>query len=145
MADEGLKIWQSYHVSSAKNPESNAQESQHAQVEMLVGSWLPLPDVAELLDVPITRVHSLIDERAVLALRIGERKIRSVPAEFFIENRPLDSLKGTFAVLFDAGYSDEEAIAWLFTPDDSLPGRPVDALQEGRKTEIRRRAQSLAW
>ncbi|MDN5668457.1 MAG: DNA-binding protein [Renibacterium salmoninarum] len=114
-------------------------------METLVGQWLPLPDVAELLDVSITRVHSLIDERAVLALRIGERKIRSIPAEFFAENRPLDSLKGTFAVLLDAGYSDDEAIAWLFTPDDSLPGRPVDALHAGRKTEIRRRAQALAW
>jgi Rv2175c C-terminal domain of unknown function len=47
--------------------------------------------------------------------------------------------------LGDAGFSDEEAIIWLFTADDSLPGRPVDALREGRKTEIRRRAQALAW
>ena len=49
------------------------------------------------------------------------------------------------AVLGDAGYSDEELIIWLFTPDESLGGRPIDALREGRKTEIRRRAQSLAW
>ena len=48
-------------------------------------------------------------------------------------------------VLADAGYSDEELIVWLFTPDESLRGRPIDALREGRKTEIRRRAQSLAW
>ncbi len=41
--------------------------------------------------------------------------------------------------------SDEELITWLFTPDESLRGRPIDALREGRKTEIRRRAQSLAW
>ena len=145
MAGKRPKIWQSCLVSTAENPESNPAETQHSRVETLVGQWLPLPDVAELLDVSITRVHSLIDERAVLALRIGERKIRSIPAEFFAENRPLDSLKGTFAVLLDAGYSDEEAIAWLFTPDDSLPGRPVDALPAGRKTEIRRRAQALAW
>jgi len=26
-----------------------------------------------------------------------------------------------------------------------LPGRPIDALRDGRKTEIRRRAQALAW
>lgn len=145
MAFRRPKIWQAYLVSTAENPESNTPERQHALVEALVGEWLPLPDVAQLLDVSITRVHSLIDERAVLGLRIGERKIRSVPAEFFAENRPLDSLKGTFAVLLDAGYSDEESIAWLFTPDDSLPGRPVDALHAGRKTEIRRRAQALAW
>lgn len=132
-------------MSTAENSQENSQETRLSRVESLVGQWLALPDVAELLDLPITRVHSLIEERAVLALRIGERKIRSVPAQFFTENGPLDSLKGTFAVLLDAGYSDEEAIAWLFTPDDSLPGRPVDALHAGRKTEIRRRAQSLAW
>lgn len=145
MAYAHRKIWQAYRVSTAENAEPTRPESAAQSVEAIVGQWLPLPDVAELLDIPITRVHSLIDERAVLALRIGARKIRSVPAEFFAEGRPLDSLKGTFAVLLDAGYTDAETIAWLFTADDSLPGRPVDALHAGRKTEIRRRAQALAW
>ncbi|MFI5084339.1 MAG: Rv2175c family DNA-binding protein [Actinomycetales bacterium] len=114
-------------------------------VEELVGEWLALPDVAELLNVSITRVHGLLNDRTLLALRIGERKIRSVPAQFFVDGAVLDSLKGTVGVLVDAGYSDEEAITWLFTEDDSLPGSPVRALREGRKTEIRRRAQALAW
>jgi hypothetical protein len=114
-------------------------------VESLVGDWLPLPDVAELLDVSITKVHGLLDERALAAIRVGERKIRSVPAAFLQEGHVVESLKGTIVVLSDAGYSDEELITWLFTPDDSLRGRPIDALREGRKTEIRRRAQSLAW
>ena len=35
-----------------------------------------------MLDVSITKVHGLLDERALAALRIGERKIRSVPAAF---------------------------------------------------------------
>jgi hypothetical protein len=106
---------------------------------------LPLPDVAQLLDVSITKVHGLLDERALAALRIGERRIRSVPAAFLQDGHVVDSLKGTIIVLADAGFSDEELIGWLFTPDESLRGRPIDALREGRKTEIRRRAQSLAW
>ena len=57
----------------------------------------------------------------------------------------LDSLKGTITVLHDAGFEDEEAITWLYTADESLPGRPIDALREGRKTEIRRRAAALGW
>ncbi len=36
-------------------------------------------------------------------------------------------------------------LRWLFTPDDSLPGTPIDALRGGRKTEVRRRAQALAF
>jgi hypothetical protein len=114
-------------------------------VETLVGDWLPLPDVAQMLDVSITKVHGLLDERALAALRIGERRIRSVPAAFLQDGHVVDSLKGTIVVLSDAGFSDEELIGWLFTPDESLRGRPIDALREGRKTEIRRRAQSLAW
>ncbi|WP_045732415.1 Rv2175c family DNA-binding protein [Pseudarthrobacter chlorophenolicus] len=116
-----------------------------SNVENLVGEWLPLPDVAQLLNVSITRVHGLIDERALVAARVGERNIRSVPAEFLQDGQVVESLKGTIVVLADAGYSDEDLIAWLFTPDESLRGRPIDALREGRKTEIRRRAQTLAW
>jgi hypothetical protein len=104
-----------------------------------------LPDVAQLLDVSITKVHGLLDERALAALRIGERRIRSVPAAFIQDGHVVDSLKGTIVVLADAGFSDEELIVWLFTPEDSLRGRPIDALRDGRKTEIRRRAQLLAW
>jgi len=115
------------------------------ELEELVSDWLTLPDVAERLDINISKVHSLLEERALLALRLGERKIRSVPAAFINDGAILDSLKGTISVLTDAGFTDEEMIRWLFTADETLPGRPVDALLEGRKTEIRRRAQALAW
>ncbi|MER2135363.1 MAG: Rv2175c family DNA-binding protein [Arthrobacter sp.] len=115
------------------------------ELEELVSDWLTLPDAAEQLDVTISKVHSLLEERALLAVRLGERKIRSIPAVFINDGAILDSLKGTISVLTDAGFSDEEMLRWLFTPDETLPGRPVDALKEGRKTEIRRRAQALAW
>jgi hypothetical protein len=116
-----------------------------SEIENLVSDWLPLPDVAERLGCPVTKVHGLLDERALVALRIGERRIRSVPALFLDGDHVVDSLKGTIAVLVDAGFTDEELVAWLFTPDESLGGRPIDALRAGRKTEIRRRAQILAW
>jgi hypothetical protein len=48
-------------------------------------------------------------------------------------------------VLADAGFSDEETLRWLFT-DDDYPGAPVDALRsQVGKTEVRRRAQALAF
>ncbi|GAA1413693.1 transcriptional regulator [Glutamicibacter uratoxydans] len=114
-------------------------------IENLVGQWLNLPTVAEILDVDIRRVHRLLDERAIIDLRIGDRKVRSIPADFLQDDQIVDSLKGTLSVLKDSGFSDEESIAWLFTEDESLPGTPMNALRTGRKTEIRRRAQSLAW
>jgi hypothetical protein len=116
-----------------------------SDIENVVSEWLPLPDVAERLGCAITKVHGLLDERALVAARVGERNIRSVPALFLDGDHLVDSLKGTIAVLADAGFSDDELIVWLFTPDESLGGRPIDALRAGRKTEIRRRAQILAW
>ena len=116
-----------------------------SDIENLVSDWLTLPDVAERLGCTVTKVHGLLDERALVAARVGEKGIRSVPGLFLDGDHVVDSLKGTIAVLADAGFNDEELIAWLYTPDDSLGGRPIDALREGRKTEIRRRAQILAW
>lgn len=115
------------------------------ELETLVGEWLTLPDVSELLELPINKVHSLLDEGALVAVRLGERKIRSIPAAFLVDGHVLENLKGTVMVLSDAGYDDEEMLRWLFTPDESLSGRPIDALRAGRKSEIRRRAQALAW
>lgn len=115
------------------------------RLDGLVQEWLPLPDVAERLGLVVTRVHGLVDDGALIAVRNPHDNIRRVPAAFLLENSVLDSLKGTVAVLRDSRFTDLEAIAWLFTADESLPGRPVDALRDGRKTEIRRRAQALAW
>nr|WP_156265404.1 Rv2175c family DNA-binding protein [Rothia koreensis] len=110
----------------------------------LVGEWTTIPEIAETLDVKVTRVHTLITEGQLIAVR-DQEGVRRVPALFMREDGVLDSLKGTLTVLKDSGFDDEEAIRWLYTEDESLPGRPIDALHEGKKTEIRRRAQALAW
>jgi type IIA topoisomerase, A subunit len=116
-----------------------------AQTFALVGDWVTIPEIAQALDLKVTRVHNLISDGTLIALRDPETNVRKVPALFMNGSRVLESLKGTLAVLKDAGFSDEEAIVWLYTSDESLPGRPIDALIDGRKTEIRRRAQALAW
>lgn len=115
------------------------------ETENLVDEWLALPDLAKALDADIRDVHRLIDDRKIVSLRVGERRIRSVPALFIMEGQVVDSLKGTLSVLKDAGFTDEESVRWLFTPDETLPGTPMEALRLGRKTEIRRRAQAMAW
>ena len=114
-------------------------------LDTLVGQWLTLPDVAERLGLDVGKVRRLLQDRYLVAVRRGERNVLSVPASLLEDGAPLAELRGTLTVLADAGYDDEAALRWLFTPDDSLPGRPVDALREGRKTEVRRRAQALAF
>jgi len=112
----------------------------------LVDAWLTVPEISERLGVPLSTVRRILDDREVLAARVGQNKAVAVPAAFFDETGPLPALKGTFTVLGDGGWSDPEILEWLFTPDESLPvpGAPIDSLRAGHKTEIRRRAMELA-
>lgn len=105
--------------------------------------WLPLPDVAERLDVPITRVHQMVREHALIAVR--RDGVLRVPSELVANRTVLKHLPGVLTVLHDAGYTDEEALGWLYRPDDTLPGTPAEALGSDRATEVKRRAQALGF
>jgi len=132
-------------VSETPTPQSD--DTTTDDLESLVEEWLTVPDAAERLGVPLSRVRQLIADREVLAARIGERRAPAIPAKFLDETGPRPELRGTFTVLADGGMDDDEIIRWLFTPDETLPveGAPIDAMRAGHKTEIRRRAQELAF
>jgi hypothetical protein len=68
-----------------------------------------------------------------------------VPALLVMDGVVVKGVPGVLTVLHDGGYDDRAALAWLFTEDDSLPGRPIDALRENRGAEVKRRAQALAF
>ena len=114
-------------------------------VETAVTEWLTVPDVAERLGIDVVKVRALLKDRQLLARRRGERNVLSIPAEFVQDGAVLKGLPGTLVLLADARYSDDEAMRWLFTADDTLPGTPVDALRGNRGTEVRRRAQALGF
>ena len=114
-------------------------------LDSLIADWLTLPDLAERMNLPITKVRQLVKDRQVVAVRRGERSILSVPAAFVDGDQVLKGLPGTLTLLADNKYTDEEALHWMFTPDDTLPGTPVQALAENRGTEVRRRAQALGF
>jgi hypothetical protein len=105
------------------------------------GGWVTLPDVAERLDVPITKVHQMIRDGALLAVR--RDGVLSVPAELVAGRTVLKHLPGVLTLLRDAGYNDEEALRWLYTSDDTLPGTAAAALDGPGATEVKRRAQAL--
>lgn len=115
-----------------------------AKTEALVPAWVTLPDIAEILGVDILKVRAQLKERKFLAVRRGEHRALQVPADFFQDGNIVKGLVGTLTLLADSGFTDEEILEWMFTADDSLPGTPVQALQENRMTEVRRRAQALA-
>jgi hypothetical protein len=105
--------------------------------------WIPLPDVAEKLDVTISKVHQMIRERALLATR--RDGIRVVPAELVANHTVLKHLPGVLTLLHDAGYNDEEALRWLYEPDETLGGTAAAALGGDRAREVKRRAQALGF
>jgi hypothetical protein len=105
--------------------------------------WLTIPDLVERLDLPQGKVRRLLEERILLGTRIDG--VLKVPADFLLDGEPLHELRGTIMVLSDAGYSDDEAIAWMLAEEDSLGTTPVAALRAGRKTEVRRVAQALGF
>jgi len=114
-------------------------------LDSLIADWLTLPDLAERMNLPITKVRQLVKDRQLVAVRRGERKIVSVPAAFISGDQVLKGLPGTLTLLADNKYTDEEALRWMFTADDTLPGTPVQALHENRGSEVRRRAQALGF
>ena len=110
----------------------------------LVGEWLSLPEVAARLGLPIGRVKQLLRDRKLIAVtRPGGD--RAIPAAFIDGAQIVKGLPGTLTVLFDCGFGDIEALRWLFTADDTLPGTPIAALYARRGTEVNRRAQALAF
>ncbi|CAB4891628.1 unannotated protein [freshwater metagenome] len=104
-------------------------------------NWLTVPDLVEQLGLPQSRVRRLIEDRQLIAVR--RDGILMVPALFVRDGEPVAELRGTLHLLFDAVFSDEEAVAWLLGEDDSLGCAPIEALRSGRKTEVRRIAQAL--
>jgi excisionase family DNA binding protein len=102
--------------------------------------WLTLPEVAERLDVTISKVHQMIRDRELLAVR--RDGIRRVPVELVANGTVRKHLPGILTLLHDAGFSDEETFDWLYRPDESLPGTPATALGGDRAREVKRRAQA---
>ncbi|BCJ61129.1 Rv2175c family DNA-binding protein [Micromonospora endophytica] len=106
--------------------------------------WLTLPDVAERLELPISKVHQMIRDRELIAVR--RDGVRRIPADLVANHTVLKHLPGVLTLLADAGYDDEAALRWLYEPDDSLPGRtPATALAGDQAREIKRRAQALGF
>ncbi len=113
------------------------------ELDELVGEWLTLREAARPLGVSPNRIKTYIRENRLMGVvRAGEL---SIPAAFLDGDDLVKGLPGTIVLLTDAGFSTEEALRWLFTPDDTLPGTPIQAMRENRGTEVRRRAQSMAF
>lgn len=115
-----------------------------------------LPAVAELLRIPVTKVHQQLRDGHLVAVKRGG--VPMIPKAFLTTHgEVVKSLPGLLAVLRDGGYRDTEILRWLFTADPSLTitrdgvreaisnARPVDALHAHQAREVVRRAQAMAY
>lgn len=105
---------------------------------------LTVPEVADALGVPVTRVHQHLRDGDLVAVRDAGGAKR-VPADFVQDGAVVKSLPSVITLLRDARFDDQEIVDWLFRADDSLPGTPVAALRENRGTEVKRRAQAAGF
>ncbi len=134
-------------VGDRSGPVQEQGSSVLADLEALVGgdgAWATLPDLVALLGSDVPSVRRLLDDRLLVGVRRGRPKVLQVPRAL-ADPEPLVSMPGTLTVLADAGYSDAEALRWLFTPDESLGATPLAALRAGRIAPVRRRAQVLLF
>jgi hypothetical protein len=104
---------------------------------------LPLPDVAQQLGLPVTRVHQMMRDGQLMGVR--RAGVVLIPAEFLSGDAIVKGLPGTITLLRDAGYPAEDILRWLFTAEDSLPGTPIGALRTNRGREVKRRAQAMGF
>jgi hypothetical protein len=105
--------------------------------------WINLPDVADKLGVSISKVHQMIRDGALLAVR--RDGIRVVPADLVANSTVLKHLPGVLTLLRDNGYNDEEALRWLYEPDVTVDGCAAKGLGGDRAREVKRRAQALGF
>jgi hypothetical protein len=112
--------------------------------DAIVGDWLTISEVGAQLGIPVSRVRQLLRDRKLLAVQRPSGSL-GVPAAFLDGDQVVRGLHGTLTLLFDCGFDEAEALRWLFTADESLPGTPIQAIAEHRGTEVNRRAQALAF
>ena len=131
---------------SVTKSEKNTENPHPELPQLLAGEkLLTLKEVAERLDLPITRVFDLLNARKFIVWRNAEGE-RLVPEAFFNAKGVISKhVSGVITVLSDNGWCDNEILAHLFTEDDSLPGRPIDALHGHLAREVIRRAQASAF
>jgi excisionase family DNA binding protein len=108
-----------------------------------VTNWLTLSEAAQRLGVSDNRVRQLVRDGQLLSARNPTGT--QIPADFIDEQGVVKGLAGTITLLRDSGYTDAEALEWIFRPDETLPGTPIQALRENRGKEVKRRAQAAGF
>lgn len=132
----------------------------NTDLDQLIDTWLTVPDFADRLGTVPKSVRSALQDQRIVGAARGSERILYIPADFLIgahlanpadirhdldtgKEIILPSLRGTIILLEDMGLSVTEILTWLFTPEDMIGKRPIDALREGNRSIVRRAAATL--
>ena len=125
-------------------PDATSRSSDDIDLGGLIPEWLDWKAAGSALGVSVSKVRQLIREHQLAAAVPREGAGQQVPAELIMDGEIVKGVPGLLTLLHDGGYDDREILRWMFTSDDSLPGRPIDALRENRGSEVKRRAQAMS-
>ena len=106
-----------------------------------VEKWLTIDQAAEQLGISSSKVRRLIEEHVLFSVKIEKQPM--IPAEIIVGSEPLSSIRGTMLQLLDLGFTEQEAVDWLYEENDILGELPIKALVKGHKAPVRRAAQAL--
>jgi hypothetical protein len=129
---------------SENTPRTTTESPTEVSLGDLIPDWLDWKATGVALGVSVSKVRQLIREHQLAAAVPTPGAGQQVPAELVMDGFVVKGVPGVLTLLSDGGWDDREMLAWLFTADDSLPGRPIDALRENRGAEVKRRAQVLS-
>jgi Rv2175c C-terminal domain of unknown function len=115
-----------------------------SDLRSLVADWLDEGGVAAALGVTVAQVRTMVRRHELAAIPPAPGAPAAVPALFVQDGEVVKGLPGLLTLLADGGYDATESVVWIFT-DADLPGRPIDALRENRGSEVKRRAQAMAF
>lgn len=112
--------------------------------------WSSIPEVAEALGVRDRAVRGMLADRSLVAVRRNGRA-PVIPTAFIVDDPEtggkgiVGGLRGSIIQLSDAGYADDEIVAWLFRDNAELGTTPIEALVGLRTHAVRRAAQVLPF
>lgn len=105
--------------------------------------WLSIDEAAAVLARPSQAVRQMLRDGDLIADR-STGSVR-IPAALIEDGQTSRYLRGILTSLRDGGYSNDEALRWLLTEDESLGGTPAWAMHHQLHREVSRRAQAMAF
>ena len=100
-----------------------------------------MDEACRLLGIEERRLKQLIRDRVLIEAR-GADGSRGIPRDVIVKGangwEPLAVLQGTLTLLADDGFTSDESLEWLYTLQEELGERPIDALVSGRHHRVNR-------